>query len=50
MSGIVTALTWVWMISFDLELSKVKALPELSLALDSSAGSGQTCKQLVKAG
>jgi hypothetical protein len=39
MATILAALTWVEIISFALGLSRVKALPKLSLALDSPAGS-----------
>jgi hypothetical protein len=35
-----SASTWVTIISLALRLSRVKALPELWLALDSLAGSG----------
>ncbi len=42
MGGILAALTQVAMVSFALGLSRVKAWPELGLALDSPAGSGWT--------
>jgi len=39
------ALTWIKIIAFAFELSRVKALPELWLALDSSAGSGKAASR-----